>query len=219
MKKIFAIILVMTSSFTFAQSLFQGTIKYDFVFTGEGVEDNQAFLPTRMNISVLKSDVLTEVVGGMFDMGRTLTKTKTGISYLIKDSEQMIYVIDPAKMNVEETVTELDPQVTKENETLTLAGYQCEKYSVVTTTDGVETIAFVWVTNKIQIPKSATDDSEVGMSGMLNMKGVPGTPLKTMTSELGVVLIITATDVSTSKPDKNIFKLPKGYKKEDYDEN
>ena len=132
MKKINSIFwaLLVIASTAFAQSPFQGTIKYDFNMDGEGIEAYKAMLPTGMEITVLKTDVITEIKGGMaaMAMGRTITKTKTGISYMIKDSEETIYVMDPAKMKKEgdDDAAAADPTVTKEDEVLTIAGYRRE---------------------------------------------------------------------------------------------
>ena len=222
MKKINSIFwaLMVIAGSAFAQTPFQGTIKYDFNMTGEGIEAYQAMLPTGMEITVLKTDVISEIKGGMaaMAMGRTITKTKTGISYMIKDSEETIYVMDPAKMKKDgdEDATETDPVVTKEDEVLTIAGYECQKYTVVSQTPQGESTAYLWTTDKFSIPKSSKGANS-GMSGMLDAKGVPGTPLKIMTSQMGMTVTITANEVSTKAPSKTLFKMPKGYAKEDFD--
>ena len=151
-------------------------------------------------------------------MGRTITKTKTGISYMIKDSEETIYVMDPAKMKKEgdDDAAAADPTVTKEDEVLTIAGYECQKYTVVSQTPQGENTSYLWTTDKFAIPKSEKSAGG-GMSGMLDAKGVPGTPLKIMTSQMGMTVTITANEVSTKAPSKSMFKFPKGYAKEDFD--
>lgn len=193
-------------------------MKYEFNFMGEGIEAYQAMFPTGMEIAVLKTDVLVEVKGGMaaMAMGRTLSKTKTGISYMIKDSEETIYVMDPSKNKDEDPAETADPQVTKEDEVLTIAGHECQKYKVVANTPQGESTSYVWVTDKFTLPK-AEKSSKGGMSGMLDIKGVPGMPLKVMTTQMGMTVTITANEIDTKTPDKKLFKLPKGYAKEDFD--
>jgi hypothetical protein len=195
-------------------------MKYDFNFVGEGIEAYQAMLPTGMEISVLKTDMLMEVKGGMaaMAMGRTLTKTKTGVSYMIKDSEETIYVMDPAKMKKDEDPNEpkSEPQVIKEDEVITIAGHECQKYKVVSNTPQGESTSYVWVTEKYKFPKAETSANN-GMSGMLDIKGVPGMPLKVMTTQMGMTVTITASEINTKAPDKKLFKLPKGYAKEEFD--
>jgi hypothetical protein len=222
MKKIYSIIwaMVLVSGMAFAQDSFQGTMKYDFSFQGEGIEAYQAMLPTGMEISVLKTDVLMEVKGGMaaMAMGRTLSKTKTGVSYMIKDSEETIYVMDPAKAKKDEDPNEAkaEPVVTKEDETLTIAGFECQKYKVVSGGPQGENVAYVWVTDKYKLPKSEVSSGN-GMTGMLDIKGLPGMPLKVVTTQMGMTVSITANEISTKLPDKKLFKLPKGYAKEEFD--
>jgi hypothetical protein len=221
MKKIYSIFwaLMLVSAAAFAQSTFQGTLKYGFNFMGEGIDAYQAMLPTGMEIAVLKSDVHVEVKGGMaaMAMGRTLSKTKTGVSYMIKDSEETIYVMDPSKKKDEDPAESSDPQVTKEDETITIAGHECQKYKVVSNTPQGESTAYVWTTDKFKLPKSENAAKGGGMTGLLDMKGVPGMPMKVMTTQMGMTVTITAEEIDTKAPDKKLFKLPKGYAKEDFD--
>ncbi len=210
--------LLLTAGIAFAQTPFQGTLKYDFKFLGEGIEAYEAMLPTGMEINVLKKDILTEVKGGMVAMmmGRTLSKTKKGVSYMIKDSEETIYVMDPKKMKKDDDgeEPEVDPVITKEDESITIAGYECQKYKVI---QG-ESTAYVWSTDKFVMPKSknATGGGG-GMGGMISMKGISGTPLKIMTTQMGMTVTITASDINMTAPEKSMFKLPKGYSKEPFD--
>ena len=210
--------LLLTVGMTFAQTPFQGTMKYDFKFMGEGIEAYEAMLPTGMEINVLKQDVLTEIKGGMVAMmmGRTLSKAKKGISYMIKDSEETIYVMVPKKMKKDDDgEEEVEPEITKEDETITIAGYECQKYKVV---QG-ESTTYVWATDKFAMPKSPEGAASGGggMGGMISMKGLQGTPLKIMTVQQGMTVTITASDINMTAPAKSMFKLPKGYAKEDFD--
>ncbi|MFM2375287.1 MAG: hypothetical protein RLZZ165_384 [Bacteroidota bacterium] len=222
MKKVnsifWASLLVMSAAM--AQSPFQGTIQYKMDFIGEGMESMQAMFPTGMVIAVLKTDVMVELQGGMaaMMMGRTIMKTKKGISYMVKDSEEKIYVMDPEKMKGDEDPTEANvkPQVTKEDEVITIAGYECQKYKVVTHTPQGESTAFVWTTDQFAIPKSSRGAGS-SISGMMDMEGVSGTPLKIMTEQGPVTVTFTADEVITRLPDKKLFKLPKGYTIEDFD--
>lgn len=211
---VFFAAILMFAAMTFAQDPFQGTIKYEFKFMGEGIEAFQAMMPTGMEINVLKSDISTEMQGGMVAMmmGRTISKTKKGIGYMIKESEETIYVMDPKKMKSDEgEEVKEDPVVTKEDEVINIAGYECQKYKVV---QG-ENTTYVWATDKFILPQGTSTGG--GMSGMVNMKGVKGTPLKVSTTQQGLSVNLIAKEVSTTPPSKSLFKLPKGYAKEDFD--
>jgi hypothetical protein len=211
---VFFAAILMFAAVAIAQNPFQGTIKYEFKFMGEGIEAFQAMMPTGMELNVLKSDISTEIQGGMVAMmmGRTISKTKKGISYMIKESEETIYVMDPKKMKNEEEEVAEEPVVTKEDEVINIAGYECQKYKVV---QG-ENTTYVWATDKFVLPKGESSGGG-GMSGMVNMKGVSGTPLKVSTMQQGLSVNIIAKEVSTTPPAKSMFKLPKGYAKEDFD--
>lgn len=215
--------LVFATSAANAQEVFQGTLQYDFKFSGEGIEQAQAMLPTGMQLQVRKSDVIVEMQGGMMAMmmGKIITYGKKGKTYMIKDSEETIYTMDPEKMKGDDEEEKADPVITKEDETLTIAGFECQKYKVVAETAQGEVTQYVWVTDKIKMPESKGGSGGVagGMSGSLSMKGLPGMPLKTMVNQGPVTVIMTAKKVDNTMPDKSLFKLPKGYDKEEFDMN
>lgn len=202
-----------------AQESFQGTLKYDFKFSGEGVEQAQAMLPTGMEMKVRKSDMTVEMQGGMMAMmmGKIIVHGKKGKSYMIKDSEETIYVMDPESMKDDEGDSP-DPTITKEDETVTIAGYECQKYKVTMETPQGEVTQQVWVTDKIKLPQGS-GGAGGGLTSGLTMKGLPGLPLKTMVNQGPITVIMTAKTVDNTVPSKKLFKLPKGYEKEEFDMN
>ncbi|HHG84139.1 MAG TPA: DUF4412 domain-containing protein [Bacteroidetes bacterium] len=223
MKKLitYFIALVMTFGLVEAQETFQGTLNYDFKMMGEGVEAYQAMLPTGMSMTVLKSDMIIEMQGGMaaMMMGKIIVKGKKGLSYMIKDSEETIYVMDPAKMKGDDDEAEKpEPTITKEDETLTIAGYECQKYKVEAESPQGTVTQYVWVTDKLKMPEMKSSGNMAGgMGGGLSMKGLPGIPLKTMNVQGPMTVIMTVKEVDLKLPSKKLFKLPKGYAKEDFD--
>lgn len=218
MKKVLSLlsVLVFVASFALAQETFQGTVHYSFNIQGEGVEAFQAMMPTGMDIAVLKSDMSVEIKGGMAAamMGRTLTKGKKGQSYMIKDSEETIYVME--KKDEEDPAANAKPTITKEDEApITISGYSCQKYKVVQNTPMGEQSSFIWATDKLQMPK--TDGG--GMSGMISSEGLPGMPMKVVTSQGPMTIVLEVTKLDRTAPAKSLFKLPKGYKQEPFDPN
>ena len=211
--------IVFASGAAIAQDDFQGTLKYDFKFTGEGVEQAAAMLPTGMEMKVRKSDMTVEMQGGMMAMmmGKILVHGKKGKSYMIKDSEETIYIMDPEKMKDDEGDAP-EPTITKEDETVTIAGYECQKYKVTMETPQGEMTQQVWVTDKIKLPQGS-GAAGGGLTSGLTMKGLPGLPLKTMINQGPITVVMTAKKVDTQVPDKSNFKLPKGYDKEEFDMN
>jgi hypothetical protein len=218
MKKVLSLIAVLSfvASIATAQETFQGTVHYSFNIEGEGVEAFQAMMPTGMDIAVLKSDMSVEIKGGMAAamMGRTLTKGKKGQSYMIKDSEETIYVME--KKAEEDPAADAKPVVTKEDEApVTIAGYSCQKYKVVQSTPMGEQSSFIWATDKLQMPKS----EGAGMGGMISSEGLPGMPMKVVTSQGPMTIVLEVTQLDRTAPAKSLFKLPKGYKQEPFDPN
>jgi hypothetical protein len=212
--------LVFATSAANAQEVFQGTLQYDFKFSGEGIEQAQAMLPTGMKLQVRKSDMIVEMQGGMMAMmmGKIITYGKKGKSYMIKDSEETIYTMDPEKLKGDDDGDTPDPVITKEDETLTIAGYECQKYKVVAETAQGEVTQYVWVTDKIKMPESKGGSGmSGGMGANLSMKGLPGMPLKTMVNQGPVTVVMTAKKIDNTVLDKSLFKLPKGYDKEEFD--
>ena len=137
---------------------------------------------------------------------------------MIKDSEETVYVMDPAKMK-DQTPPVPDPVFTKEDEIITIIGYSCQKYKSVTNTEQGEVISYLWVTDKFILPQAKNKVSGGMGAGMISSAGINGTPLKTMINQGGMTIVLTASKITTTAPDKKLFKLPKNYKKEDFDVN
>lgn len=218
MKKVLSLLAVLSFVASFAvaqQETFQGTVHYSFNIQGEGVEAFQAMMPTGMDIAVLKSDISVEVKGGMAAamMGRTLTKGKKGQSYMIKDNEETVYVME--KKDESDPAANAKPEVTKEDEApIMIAGYSCQKYKVVQTTPMGEQSSYIWASDKLVMPKMSG-----GMSGMISSEGLPGMPMKVVTSQGPMTVELEVTKIDRTAPDKSLFKLPKGYKQEPFDPN
>lgn len=222
MKKLFSLLfaVLLTSSVMFAQDTFQGSITYDFKMMGEGVEQMEAFMPTSTEIHVRDMDIMLKMNGGMMEMmmGRIVVMGKKGETYMIKDSEQKAYFME-AEDDQKEMAEKMAPTITKEDEVITIQGYECTKYKVeVENPKGGTITQYIWATDKFKFPKMEGGLSSMGTGG-LNIEGLKGTPLKIMSSQMGFTTVMTATNVSTSSPDKDLFKIPKGYKKEKFDPN
>jgi hypothetical protein len=146
-------------------------------------------------------------------MGRTLTKGKKGQSYMIKDNEETVYVME--KKDESDPAANAKPEVTKEDEApIMIAGYSCQKYKVVQTTPMGEQSSYIWASDKLVMPKMSG-----GMSGMISSEGLPGMPMKVVTSQGPMTVELEVTKIDRTAPDKSLFKLPKGYKQEPFDPN
>lgn len=223
MKNTFFVLMALILGWTGiqAQTPFQGTLTYKMELLGEGMEAYQAMMPSAISISVLKSKTRLEYEGGMMAamLGTMLTDNKKGITYMIKESDEMIYVMDPKKMNEgAEDAPEAESVITKEDEVIDIAGYSCQKYKVVQNGPMGEQVSYAWVTDKYVMPKSEGSGAGMG-GGMVSVKGLPGMPLKMMTEQGPMTVALTAQKVDLTTPSKADFKLPKGYKQEPFDPN
>jgi hypothetical protein len=194
-----------------AQTPFQGTLNYSWKFMGEGVEQFEAMMPTGSVLKVRKGDTRFSMQGGMLSamMGDILTLGKKGEAYMIKTDESTAYKMKNEKKEEDGT----EPVITKEDEVIQIAGYDCQKYSATTTVDGVEVTQYIWVNEKFTMPAG----SGGGMMGSGGVKGIKGLPMKIMVNQGPMTMVMTVTSVDLTAPDKAEFKLPKGYKIEEFD--
>lgn len=206
-KLLLPLLFLLVVPFAMAQKKFEGRITYSFSLEGEGAESMAAFMPRTMSIDVLKSESSIVMSGGLMDLmlGRVFTVSKKNKSYMIKDNEKVAY-----EMSMDQnTPTSENNTITKEDETIIIQGYTCQKYKVVSTGPEGESISYVWTTQELVLPQTMSNKSAA--SSMLSGKGTPGTPLKVMTSQGGMTITVTATQISKNKPSKDLFKIPKGY--------
>lgn len=222
MKKLLSFLFaaVLTVGVLHAQD-FNGKIVYSFDVAGEGSEQVKPFMPESMSMTFLKTDMLMEMKGGMVAMmmGKILVQGKKGKAYMIKDAEETIYVMSADKDKDDDDGEEEEkPEVKDTGEKETIAGYECSKYAITTQTPEGPVTSYAWATDKI---KPAKGKSEGGVSGMgmsaMSVEGLPGMPLKMETAQGPMTIIFEAKEVDSSTPDKALFKLPKGYDKEDFD--
>lgn len=222
MKKLLSFLFaaVLTVGMLQAQD-FNGKIVYSFDVAGEGAEQVKPFMPESMSMTFLKSDMIMEMNGGMVAMmmGKILVQGKKGKAYMIKDAEETIYVMSSADdKDEEEGEEEAKPEVKDTGEKETIAGYECSKYEIINETPEGPVSSYAWATDKI---KPAKGKSQGGISGMgmsaMSVEGLPGMPLKMETAQGPMTIIFEAKEVDTNTPDKSLFKLPKGYDKEDFD--
>ena len=220
MKKLLSFLFAAVFSVGMLQAQdFNGKIVYSFDVAGEGAEQVKPFMPESMTMTFLKTDMIMEMKGGMVAMmmGKILVHGKKGKAYMIKDAEETIYVMSNDGGDEEEDESP-KPEVKDTGEKETIAGYECSKYSITQETPEGPVTSYAWATDKI---KPAKGKSEGGVSGMgmsaMSVEGLPGMPLKMETAQGPMTIIFAAKEVDTSTPDKALFKLPKGYDKEDFD--
>jgi hypothetical protein len=217
MKKSIFLLIVMffVTSVTFAQRTFEGTIRHEIKYLGESADQMAAFAPSGTVYMILGNDLKFRLEGGMTAamMGDILVKGKEGISYMLKDDEQIAYKFT----SDDEEVEEVHPVITKEDEIITIVGHQCQKYKVVTTTEEGEVVTYVWTTLDFVFPKFKGSST----SGNVVFEGVPGVPLKHMTTMdmmgMSITTIYTAIELTEGKLSAEEFEIPENYEIKEFD--
>lgn len=107
----------------FAQKTFQGTLEYKVSFTGEDAEMLNGLMPEKYIYEVLENDFLMYMQGGMVSemLGRVLYQDKSGESYIIMDSDKIIYTLESKQTATAQTTIE------ETDETREILGYTCKK--------------------------------------------------------------------------------------------
>lgn len=204
-----ALILIVSTFFGFAQKSFEGTVTFKIKATGEGMEQAQMFMPDSYEYKFKDGDILFKLNGGMAAamVGDILIKGNEGESYMIKNSEKTVYKISDASDGKSDVAV---PEITKEDETIDILGYKCQKYKVVTEVNGQKSVQYIWATNDFQIdlPKKK---KMPGTGGNIFVDGLKGFPLKITTNAMGISMVMTATEVKEEKLDKSLFQVPDDY--------
>lgn len=193
-----------------AQKTFNGAITYDIQLTGENADQYGALMPNSYEYQFLGSDVRMLIHGGMMEMmmGEFLVKGDKGITYIIKRADGIAY-----KFEGENTTAQ--PVITKMDETISIIGYDCIKYKVVSpgTEGSEETVQYIWATKGINIKKPK---SSQGGAGTIFIPGLDGFPLKIMGEVQGMTMVYTASKIEAKKLKKSDFTVPKNFKIEPY---
>ena len=223
MKKIFfallgALLMVGTVS---AQKTFDGVIEYDMKYMGEGADMFASMMPSSYTYKFEGTNMKFKMNGGMMAamMGTMVVKTekKEPILYVIKDAEQKAYKIAVEEEN-EEDEEKPDVTITKLDEVITIGGYECQKWEVVTVTDEGDATQHIWATEDLVIKRPKGSDKMKG-GGNLFVDGVKGFPLKIMTTvNMGgmmVTMIQTASEIKRGEFPRNEFDVPEGYEVEE----
>lgn len=193
-----------------AQDSFEGSVTMKVKLTGEGADQFAAFMPESYKYYFLGEDLRFEINGGIaaMMMGNMIVKQEEKIMYMVKETEKTAYKIPIGDDDDETDEEDSDISVEKTSETKKILGYTCTKYLLKSKDADQE----VWATEEISL-KSKNDQAASG--GLFN-GFVPGAILET-SSEMkgdgmdGIIMTMTASEISTVKPDASLFEVPEGY--------
>lgn len=208
MKKLFllaaATLLTTTLTFT-ANAQFEGKITYKITYSDlpPEMEGMEGMLPQNASVSVKGKKYRLDQEMGM--MGK-----QTVISDGDKDTQDLLIdmmgtkvhiPMDPetVKANREEKVT---PEYIYTKKKQKIAGYKCFlAKAVFTSPEGVKDTTEVWYTTKIAQAESN------------EFKGLKGMPLKYTSVNQGMMVTMTAEEVTKGGIEEDAFTVPEGFTK------
>jgi hypothetical protein len=223
MKKTILLLLISLFSLSavHAQKTLIGTVDYSYKIKGEGAEQMAGMMPSKMIIKYGENGLTMEMQGGMMaaSMGKTVVNGETSEAFMVKESEKTIYLMGEAEINAAADLAS-DPDIKEFDETKTILGYECKKYTQSVDVQGNSMTQTLWVTKELSPPDYKGDVfKSMSMQGglsfdlegfpMLVEVDMPGMP---MTLELEV------TNIDFGKISKKEFEKPKGFEEKPFSE-
>ncbi|MGE0566710.1 MAG: hypothetical protein AB7O73_02075 [Bacteroidia bacterium] len=223
-KLLLSSVLACAVSFGFSQE--DMTIKMSVKV--EGLPEEYAGMAENDIVTYTKGEKsLTEVTSMMGS--QIFYVDKEGSTVLMDQMGNKIgYTMTKAEMDEEEKKDKDEdaPKIEYVNEKKTIAGYECSKAIVTSTSkkSKEEMKSTIWYTDKIKMPENAKNKSKRGgMMGGPNLKDLKGFPMQTEMSMnqggMEMKVISTVTEVSMGKVDDGLLKVSTdGYKMMSYKE-
>ncbi len=206
MKKIVTAVAILVSAIAFGQAAKEGSVIYTMTF--EGLPPEQAAMMGDMETKVyFKDKKAYSETSSMMINSKSLTDENGQLTLMDIMGNKMFIRMSKADLEKEEAKTKMkDPKIEYTKEVKTVAGYECQKAIVTTTTekDG-EIKSDVWYCEKIPYVNSG------GKSGT-PFKGIKGMPLE-FTSVVGPNKVkMVAKEVSLGNvPDSKFVLSTEGY--------
>lgn len=194
---------------------------FTYEINGEGAEEMKAFMPEGMVVKYGDNKMATEMEGGMLSamMGRIIVNA--GEAYVVKDSDQTVYVMDDTDMEGAKDAVENQPKATKvDGETKEILGYNCQKYLFTMKQDGQQIEQVVWATDAFKAPDMKLPNQGSMGSGMLSMGGIDAMPLQVDIAmpNMPVTMVLKATEMEEGEVPDEVFAKPAGYEEKPFSE-
>jgi hypothetical protein len=197
------------AAFRFAAS-FEGTIRYDVQVKGD-VGPMAYMMPKYYEFSAKGNDVKMKSDASL--VGEVLMKTVENKAYLIRRSEKTAYFFDLSSRKL----STAKPKVTRLKDVETIAGYKCQKYTVVSKDeDGEAVTQTIWAAADLVVPKPK---KAIGIpnAGEFFVEGIDGFPLKMITQSSEFTMTTTASKVEKKTLPTSEFTIPSGFTVKDLD--
>lgn len=211
------ILLVFTATFAFSQKTFEGKLDFEINLLGDAGM-MAAFMPSGYTYYFQGSDILFKMNGGMAAtmMGEILMNGNDGVGYMIKHGEKTAYKIEADEGDSKSTGGA--PEITRENETLDILGYKCQKYKVKIQAEGMDVVQYMWVTSELKLKKPKSSE-KMPSGNNLFIEGLEGFPLKVVSDipMANAKMEMIAVQISEESLAKGMFIVPPDYKIEKLD--
>ena len=180
---------------------FEGTIRYETAITGEVPKAVTDRLAKYYDLSFKKNDL--KITGAAPLKGEILIKKDLQKMYIVRLDEKNVYEVDLNDKRIPENTS--TPTVTPFKETMTIAGYACQKYQIQYDNDMK---LYVWTTPAI----NADHWSEAPVfGGQLKLPdGIAGFPLRLELVSSKFTVTATAIAVKATEMNAMEFGLPAG---------
>jgi|AntRauTorckE5430_2_1112549.scaffolds.fasta_scaffold06609_4 hypothetical protein len=219
MRILFVLLLaVTTSTLSWAQEAFKGTLEYSYQLNAEGEEAGMmaAFMPEKMIIRYGDNQMATEMIGGMVAdmMGRIIVNN--GKSYVVNDAKKTIFEMSEEDMEEgQEQLENQEPARKIAGETMEVLGYTCHKYVLtIANDDGGKTEQVIWATDAFKAPQlSMPSQGSAPSIGFIGSGGVEGLPMRIEIATPGVEggLIMEVIKLDNTSVEGSSFERPEGY--------
>jgi hypothetical protein len=206
MKKIFVVFLALAitcciTAFRPLADPFEGTIRYETNVTGEPPKAVVDRVAKYYDLSFKKNDL--KITGTAPLKGEIFLKKDLSKMYIVRLDQKNVYEVDLKDKRIPENTS--TPVVTRLNETITIAGYPCQKYQIQYD-NGMK--LNVWTTPEINADH--WDGTPIFGGNFKLPEGVKGFPLKLQLISSKFTVTGTATVVKATVLDATEFALPTG---------
>lgn len=180
---------------------FEGTIQFETSSSGEVPKAISDKLGSQYVLLYKGADL--KIKGSAPLKAEFLIKNETSRMYIIRADQKNIYEVDLQDKRLLHSAP--PPNVTRLKETLTIAGYVCQKYELQYE-KGVK--VYAWTTPMINVGSSRI--SPLAATPLQLPPAVEGFPLKLQMTSASFSIACTATVVKTTPLDTGEFGLPAG---------
>ena len=179
---------------------------------GDGGVSN--LLPKSYTVKIKDGNSYTTVDGGaMAAMGDILYLKSTNKTYFIKTSAKT-YSVSPKSASASATTDNKTVTVAPTTETKKILTYNCTKYIVTITENGVVQTMNIWATKDLkQYNAQSFQTDGVGQKSMTNaFKEIDGVPLRIEMTEKGQSVVMEVLELNNTPLSTSDFVLPAGFK-------